>query len=618
MAAPTLSKQIALDDRLVLGNSTQIVEVGAMQNLQRKFPSTQANNQSIQWNNILSLGQNAVLDPRFVVEYDAVVTFDVGQFQIPPGVLVTYAGAASTGVAIADPTPYIQKLNTTQCNVPNICFAQFPLSRVTPNAALMINSVETTVNLQNYLAINRECIVDADQRNEMYSTCPSFCDVAPVMADQVILASALAANPLEFTSFGLIPNQPNTPFYASQGKSRASILPISVVQVGNAGTLYKATYRFREPVLISPCTLQSSAALANVQSIALKYNLDASNNLLGMLTCANQYVNTVTVAGGGAIQLSTTNLSVSIGSQAELYIDVLSVDEAYQGRIPEITYYDYSYLELNNTPVGLPAAIATLSNPTTNTNGYKLTTMPKYYAMRIMPQLNGTAPTNTLAGLPITQITFQLGSLGNYTLEEEQLFQCWQNNSKRNDINYAQWVAMGTPILINPSIDLSSSNGIFQGVTQTGGIMFSATVTYNNNNYKQTGAANYSQLLGAGAATAAQFYIYEAFVQVGSCAIGQGSCSYRSTTMSENEFLTASDAGMVSSNAVKSSQGVKAGSLFGSLRGIFNGAHSVLKTGAQALQHPLVQKGLSALAGSGMSGGGVSGGDITYSTRRRK
>jgi hypothetical protein len=478
----------------------------------------------------------------------------------------------------------------------------------------MINSVETTVNLQNYLAINRECIVDANQRNEMYSTCPSFCDVAPVMADQVILTSALTGNvPMTFSSFGLIPNQPNTPFYASQGKSRASILPISVVQVGNSGTLYKATYRFREPVLISPCTLQSSAALANVQSIALKYNLDASNNLLGMLTCANQYVNAI-----DGFAPTVTNLSVSIGSEAQLYIDVLSVDEAYQGRIPEISYYDYSYLELNNTPVNLPAAIATIANPTKTTNGFKLTTMPKYYAMRIMPQLSGTAATNTLAGLPITQITIQLGSLGNYTLLEEQLFQCWQNNSKRNDINYAQWVAMGTPILLNPSVDLSSSNGIFQGVTQTGGLMFSATVTFNNDNYKQSGAANYSQLLGAGAATAAQFYIYEAFVQVGSCAIGQGSCAYRSTTMSENEFLTASDAGMVSSSAIKTSQGEKAGSLFGSLRGIFNGAHNVLKTGAQALQHPVVQKGLSALAGSGMSGGGVSGGDITYSTRRRK
>jgi hypothetical protein len=147
--------------------------------------------------------------------------------------------------------------------------------------------------------------------------------------------------------------------------------------------------------------------------------------------------------------------------------------------------------------------------------------------------------------------------------------------------------------------------------------MWSAQITFGNSNYKQTGATNYSQLVG-GTDPNATFYIYEAFVQSGSCAIGQGSCSFRSTTMSENEFVVASDAGLVSNNAVKTSQGVKGGSLFGSLRGIFNGAHSVLKTGAQALQHPIVQKGLSALAGSGMSGGGMSGGDITYSTRRRK
>jgi hypothetical protein len=271
-------------------------------------------------------------------------------------------------------------------------------------------------------------------------------------------------------------------------------------------------------------------------------------------------------------------LSVFIGSDANLYIDVLSVDEAFQGRIPEITYYDYSYIELNNTKVTLPATIAAAIEPNPNTNGYKLTTMPKYYSVRVLPQLNGATATNTYAGLPITQITINLGSLGTYTLYEEQLFQCWQNNSKRNDINFNQWQAMGTPILINPSIDLSSSNGIFQGVSSTGGIMFSATLTINNNNYVRSGATNYSNITGA--TSGSVFYIYEAFIQSGSCAIGQGSCSFRSTTMSENEFLVASDAGMVSNSAVKTSQGVKGGSLFGSLRGIFNSAHSALKTGS--------------------------------------
>jgi hypothetical protein len=228
-----------------------------------------------------------------------------------------------------------------------------------------------------------------------------------------------------------------------------------------------------------------------------------------------------------------------------------------------------------------------------------------------MPQLNGIQATNSCAGFIVDQITIQLGSLGIYTLYQQQLFQCFKNNTGYLDLSFNAWVEMGCPMLLNVSVDVSSSQGIFQGITGTGGLMWSVDITYNTQNWVNTGSAAFSNITGS--SIGGNFYVYEAFVQSGSCAIGQGSCSFRSTTMSENEFLVATDKGMVSNRSIQAASGEKGGSFFGSLRGILNGAHQAVKTGAQALQHPMVQKGLQALAGSG-----VSGGEITHSARRRR
>lgn len=604
-----LGKEVAIDDRLVIGNANQIVELGCNQNIQRKFPATQTSSSSIQWNNILSLGQFAVLDPRFVVEYQVQVEFDTAQFQIPPGVQVTYAGAVSGGgVAIVDPTPHIVKATGLVYNVPNVCFAPYPLSRNTSTISLMLNSVETNTNLQQHFALNREWIVDAHDRVERAGTAPDYLDNCVVMPDQLVLNTALATNP-PTVDYKNIPNQPNTHLSASAKKSRASFVPDSVAITAAGATTYYAVYTIREPVFISPLSVKPGPALANVQSLQLKYNIDASNNLQGMLSLGNQFVNT---AGTAALKLASTGLKCSLIGNANLYIDVLSVDEALTGKIPEIAYYDYHFLEYNNTSLpladnGITAKIA----GTKSTNGYKLTTMPKYWMCRIMPQLNGIAATNSCAGLVVDQITIQLGSLGIYTLYQQQLYQCFKNNTGYLDLSFNAWVEMGCPMLLNVSVDVSSSQGIFQGITGTGGLMWSVDITYNTQNWKNTGAALFSNITGT--PIGGNFYVYEAFVQAGSCAIGQGSCSFRSTTMSENEFLVATDKGMVSNRSIQSASGEKGGSFFGSLRGILNGAHQVVRTGAQALQHPMVQKGLQALAGSG-----VSGGEITHSARRRR
>lgn len=616
-----LGKQIAIDDRLVLGNANQVVELGCNQNIQRKFPATQTSSQSIQWNNILSLGQFALLDPRFVVEYEVAVTFDVSKFQILPGIMNIYPGAGATGAtAVVDPSPNIIKVNpATGVNVPNIVFADFPLSRCTSTIALMINSVETTTNLQNLLALNREWIVDAHQRVELTSTVPNYLNVSPVNPDQITWTD-IASNPTT-CSVQVVPNQPNTPASASQYKSRASFYPKSLSAVFNT-SFYTAVYVFREPVFASPLSTKSGPALANVQSLQLKYNLDNSKNLLGMLSASNQFISLNGLANPLAAPLSLAGLSCALeGSpapvavavaNAQLYIDVLSIDESLTGTIPEVAYYDYHYLEYNNTSLSLTNnTVQTATAASLSTNGYKLTTMPKYWFCRVMPQINGTVATNSLAGLVIDRITIQLGSLGIYTLYQEQLYQCFKNNTGYLDLSYGQWVNMGCPMLLNISVDVSSSQGIFQGITGTGGLMWSVDITYNNSNWLQTGIANYSQVTGA--TNAGQFYAYECYVQAGSCAIGQGSCNFRSTTMSENEFLVTTEKGMMSNKSVEAMSGEKAGSFFGSLRGILNSAHHVAKAGAQAFQHPMVQKGLAALAGSGMSAGA-----LTHSARRRK
>jgi hypothetical protein len=607
-----LGKEIAIDDRLVIGNANQVVELGCNQNIQRRFPATQTSSQSIQWNNILSLGQFALLDPRFVVEYDVAVQFDLAQFQILPGILATFPGAGSAGAtAVIDPTPNIIKTSpATGVNVPNIVFADFPLSRCTSTIALMINSVETTTNLQNLLALNREWIVDAHQRVELTSTVPNYLNVSPVNPDQILWTN-IEANPTTCT-VSVVPNQPNTHASASQYKSRASFVPKSCSAVAGQATQFVAVYTFREPVFASPLTTKNAPALANVQSLQLKYNLDNSQNLQGMLSASNQFVN---AAGVGKLNLTNLRCTLDASSaggvsNAQLYIDVLSVDEALTGKIPEVCYYDYHYLEYNNTSLTLTDnTVQEVADASMSTNGYKLTTMPKYWFCRIMPQINGAVATNSYAGLVIRQITIQLGSLGIYTLYQQQLYQCFKNNTGYLDLSFGQWVNMGCPILLNISVDVSSSQGIFQGITGTGGLMWSVDISYSASNYKQTGTANFSNITGAN--NGGQFYAYECFVQAGSCAIGQGSCSFRSTTMSENEFLVATEKGMMSNKAVQTMAGEKAGSLFGSLRGILNSAHHVAKAGAQALQHPMVQKGLQALAGSGMSGGA-----LTHSTRR--
>jgi hypothetical protein len=390
-----------------------------------------------------------------------------------------------------------------------------------------------------------------------------------------------------------VPDQPTTPYWASRGKSRASVICNSVVAAG--GNLFTATYTLREPLFISPLSLHNQAALANIQSINLRINLDSSNGLQGMLqvpTVPGQAPPTVA-------QLSCTIVAASI------YLDYLTVDVSKTGLLPKIAYYNFEFPEFNQTPftklVNAIGAVQLFSS--TTTNSYKLTTMPKYYYCKVSPQVQGLSCANNMCGLPISQMTIQFGSFGLYTFLREQLWQCFKKNTGFLDMSYAQWIAVGTPIVLQPAVDITSANEIFVGKMGDSGIMFQNSIQVTNENYANSGLTNYTDI----GAPVNAWYIYEVFVNSGSCQIGEGTCVFKNSTMSENEFVAASQDDLVSADAVKASQGAEGGSFLSNLKGVIHSARHVVRTGARALQHPMVQAGLSSLAGGGITHGRVRG-----------
>lgn len=563
----SLKNEVALDTRLVVGDATQVVVEGASQNLPRQIAATQVSSSVISFNNILSIGENVLIDTNWFVEYQVAVTFNNsltninGHGLVLPNVLANGSGLAPLYTA-------------SGANQPNVAFAQYPLSRITNSISLQFNNVETTNNESILINTAREFILDFHKRNDLASTCPSQLYVSPNTPDQVE---------------ALVPEQPTAPYWASRGKSRASIICDSVVALG--ANLFTATYTLREPLFISPLSLNNQAALANIQSINLRINLDSSNGLQGMLQVP-------TIAGQAPP--TTAQLSCAIVS-ASIYLDYLTVDVAKTGVLPRIAYYNFEFPEFNQTPftklVNTIGAVQTF--PSTSTNSYKLTTMPKFYYCKVSPQVNGLSCANNMCGLPITQMTIQFGSFGLYTFVREQLWQCFKKNTGFLDMSYNQWVALGTPIVLQPAVDITSANEIFVGKMGDSGIMFQNSIQCTNENYANSGLTNYTDI----GAPVSAWYIYEVFVNSGSCQIGEGTCVFKNSTMSENEFVAASQDDLVSADAVKASQGAEGGSFLSSLKGVIHSARHVVRTGARALQHPMVQAGLGALAGGSIRHG---------------
>lgn len=558
----SLKNEVALDTRLVVGDAVQVVVEGASQNLPRNISATQVNNSTISWNNILSIGANVLIDSAWFIEYDVEIVYDVRTVAGAGGVLATLPGLNQAGTALVP--------MYSPANCPNVAFSQYPLNRVCNSISLQFNNVETTINESQFQNNAREFLVDVNRRNDLVSSCPDSLYNSP----NTVLQTAAA----------YYAEQANSPYWNCGGRSRASFSPKSFTTV--AANIAKAVYTIREPIFISPLSLHNGPALANIQSINLRLNLDSSNGLQGMLQFPTQ---------AGVAPPTVAQLSCNIKS-AELYLDYLTVDISKTGPLPSIAYYNFDFPEFNQTQfTKLQNAIGVSTQYSgVSTNSYKLTTMPKYYYCKITPQVQGLSACNNMCGLPIQQITIQFGSFGLYTFQREQLWQCFRRNTCNLDLSFNEWVALGTPIVLNPALDITSANDIFTGKTGDSGIMFQNSITCTNENYANSGLTNYGDI-GCDPTTT-NWYIYEVFVNVGSCQIGQGSCVFKNSTMSEAEFV-ANSGDLVSEDAVKASQGVEGGSFMGTLKNVLHGARHVVGTGARMLSTPMGQAGLKALSG---------------------
>jgi hypothetical protein len=579
-----LDVQVAIDSRLILENPTQIITTGAAQNLPRYVPATNVSGSQIQWNNILSIGNNVVIDPNWVVEYDVAVAFDNTVANIVPvGVDMTTATAP---VILNN----FYAATATAAQIPNVFFSQFPLTRCTNTLALQFNNVETTVNASQLLNNCREWILDADRKREFASSCPTYNYVSP----NTVVSSAAQ----------VVPNQPSTPYWASAGYSRASFVPKSI---STDATITTVIYTLREPVFISPLTACNSAGLAQVQSINLRYNLDNSKGLQGMFQTSLQ-------------GLTTDQLSATIVS-ANLYLDYLTVDTLKTGAIPPVCYYNFEFPEFQQTPLsGLPDKPTGSTSFQMTTQSQKLSTMPKYYYLKLSPNFQGLNSQNNTCGFTISQMTITFGSFGQYIFNRQQLWECFKKNTGKLDISYPQWVALGTPVILQPAVDITSASDAFQGKTNDSGIMWQNNITYSMENYvaavgNQNAATNsIKTILGVDVANC---FAYEVFVNSGSCQIGMGTCIFKNTTASEAEFSHAlSSKDMISADALSASQGAHGGSFLSGLKGVLHTAKKVAGVGAKALQHPLAQKGLEYLASQ--AGSGMSAGALSHSLRRRK
>ena len=573
--ADTPQVQVALDTRLLVENPIQVVVEGASQNLPRKIAATSVSASQIQFQNILSIGSNVLIDPNVFINYQVAVVFDKTaninspitaqpQYIRPPGI-TNNAGAVSQTSVYGNAT--------SQNSVPNVCFRKFPLTSCTNSIDLSFNNVQTTVQASQLLNLVREWSVNAQDSRQLSSSCPTYNYRQPAVLEQPVDA--------------IVPNQPNTPYSYAGGWSNATFSPISV-NVPETGNIITVIYEISEPVFVSPFCLQKSAGLGQIQSINLRYNLDNSVNLQNMLLSPYGW--------------TTAQLQASIIS-ASLYLDYLTIDPLSTGPLPPICYYNYEFPDLNNTPYNSVPAVLTSRTAgfSQTTQSFKLSTMPKYYCLKVSPSYSSASCTNTIAGCPITTIQITFGSLGQFLFDREQLWQCFRRNSGNNDLTYQEWVAMGTPVLLQPAVDITSAGQLFQGKSGNSDIMFQNVVNFTMENYYDSfGTTNLNTALGLPANTQFPLQVYEAFINSGNVAIGAGSCVWKNTTATEAEFVQALDKEKVSEEAVKTAAGLSAGSFMSSMRGLMHGAKQIAGTTAKVLQHPMTQKGLEALAGSGL------------------
>ncbi len=542
-----LRNVISVDDRLMYANSVQTIKEGANQVSSRRINATQTNSSLIEFSNLLSIGEASIIDPAVYISYNITIqgSANNGDIITPAGVQTTVdAGAPSVWARATPATTTATKVDTaTLINNPNLIFSQCPLSSVCNNLSVSINNVNSSVNLANVVGVMRENLLSEKQRNQIATMCPCDLNRSPLLYPQYTVASPYGVN-----------NQPNTSVEDSNQRSRICVKLVSV-----AGRT--CVYTITEPVFCSPFSVSSSHGIVNVNSLSVRYQLDSSNALLGMVNSSQDCVNA---------NLNATTISIS---DAFLLINYLSID-VLSHPIPPIGYYEYNGLEVN-----LKEFTADFSgaNMLVNTNAFKLTTIPAFYWVKAMPSVVGVGAKNLLCGFPITNLQITYGSYGIYIFDQEQLWLCYQRNTGNTGVSFRQWVALGTPVCL-AGTDMSSA-GAYPGISGIGGVMWSVNVQCNAQNYVDVGLNQITAQVGS-------TFITEIFQMQGSLSVGGGSAVYKTSTIDMATFDELTQHAVVSDGAVLASQSGTDGAGFN-----WSGVRSLLSAGTKKLGQLAVQHG---------------------------
>lgn len=552
--ASQLPVQPAFDQRLLIENAQQVVVLGGQQTVMRAYPATSVNNNVVSWSNILSLGQGVLIDPVAYIEY-------VVSVSVPTNAANVMCGVSAAGA----PTPVNAQVGADS---PTIGFAQYPLHANASSILVNINNVSRAFTGQQLFAVAKEWILTQKQREFIASSCPS--------------ANSTAAISYASTAANLYPDQPLTPSIQCRGLSRASIQAKSASAADGTTT---AVFTIREVVMVPPFNPNGGPGLGQIQSLGLTYTLDNSLSLRGFLTS----------------QVLNAAFAVNIIG-ANLELNFITPDQSLTP-IPAVCSYNYDFPDLQSTAhaVTIPADYASVG--TVSTNSQKLSTIPKLYGLRICQNISGRNELNSnSAGFPITQCSIQYGSYGTYTFNRVELWRLFCKNAPEAGLTYNQWVQLGTPVLINPSLDMTG-NASFAGM-QDASVMWSNSISYTSENFANAGGYGNA----ASGVTPASVFAYEIFIQSGSVSIGNGTAVFKDTSTTQAALVSALQEKDAPSDAALTGQDAGKG-LFSSIKNVFHAAKKHAGTVAKVL--PVVQSGLEALAGSGASGG------MLYSRRRR-
>ena len=548
-----LRNAISVDSRLMYDHQTQVLVEGCNQVSARSIAATQVSNNLISFDNLLSIGENSVIDPNVFIEYEVEIegSQTASDVLTPPGCQTTLATPSVWAPAIPATTIATKVDQATLVNNPNFIFAQYPLSGVCNNLSVSINNVNTTINLCNVVAVLRENLLSVEKRNQVATMVPCALNQSPLLYPQYTVLNPYGTN-----------NQPNTSMEDSNQRSRL------VVEVSAPITGRTVRYRIREPIFISPFQLSKSAhGLCNVNSLSVRFQLDASTGLRGMFNATQDVLDT------------NINLTIITIKSANLIINYMSVD-VVDHPIPAVAYYDYSAHEINLTTLTTSPVVMDDVQKSQSCNAFKLTTIPKFYWIKVSPNTSALLPKNLLCGFPITQLQVNYGSYGIYVFNRAQLWVAYCRNTQQIDLSYRQWVALGTPVCLSPTLDMSSASS-FAGVDGVGGLMFQSTVNYNCTNYLDVGLPTSNANI-----TATNCNVIEMFVMQGSLAIGNGSAVFKNSTINMTTFDELGQHSVaISDSSLAQATGGNDGAGFG-----WGSVKSLLSSGAKKLGKVAVEQ----------------------------